>query len=64
MPCAIWEARLGYSHQQRKDNQKAEQYYHKVLEMEPPAYLKELSEPGLREIAVTTLKSKGFRMMR
>ena len=53
---------LGHSYQQLKDNQKADQYYHKVLEMEPPGYLKELAETGLREIAVTTLKSKGFRM--
>ncbi len=53
---------LGYCYQQVKDFQKADQYYHKLLEMDVPSNLKELARDGLREIAITSLKSKGFRM--
>jgi tetratricopeptide (TPR) repeat protein len=53
---------LGYSYQQLKDYEKADKYFRKVLEMEAPSNIKELARDGLREIAMTHLKSKGFRM--
>jgi tetratricopeptide (TPR) repeat protein len=53
---------LGYCYQELKDYQKADQYYHKLLEMDATSNLEELARNGLREIAITTLKSKGFRM--
>jgi tetratricopeptide (TPR) repeat protein len=52
---------LGYCYQQLKDYQKADQFYRKLLDMDSPSNLKELAQSGLREIAETTLKSKGFR---
>jgi tetratricopeptide (TPR) repeat protein len=53
---------LGYCYQELKDYQKADQYYHRLLEIGAPSNLKELARDGLRDIAITTLKSKGFRM--
>lgn len=53
---------LGYCYQQLKDYQKADSYFRKVLEIDAPSSLKELARDGLREIAMTHLKSRGFRM--
>jgi len=53
---------LGYCYQQLKDYEKADQYYRKVLAMDASSSLKELARDGLREIAMTQLKSKGLRI--
>jgi len=53
---------LGYAYQQIKDYEKADKYYHQVLRMNAPANIKNLAKDGLREIAVSTFKSKGFRI--
>ena len=43
------------------DYEKADKYYKKVLEMEAPRNIKNLAKDGLREIAVSSFKAKGFR---
>jgi tetratricopeptide (TPR) repeat protein len=53
---------LGYCYQQIKDYNNADIYYRKILEIDAPSHLKELAKNGLRELALTTLKSKGFRI--
>jgi len=39
----------------------AERYFRQLLEMKAPSQLQSLAKDGLREIAVETLKAKGFR---
>lgn len=53
---------LGYAYQQIKDYEKADRYYNEVLGMDAPENIRNLAKEGLREIAVSSFKSKGFRM--
>ncbi|MBE3122672.1 MAG: tetratricopeptide repeat protein [Thermoplasmata archaeon] len=53
---------LGYAYEQIQDYEKADKYYKELLEMDAPAQLKNLTKEGLRKIAVSSFKSKGFRM--
>ena len=53
---------LGYAYQQIKDYEKADRYYNEVLGIDAPENIRNLAKDGLREIAVSSFKSKGFRM--
>lgn len=53
---------LGYAYEQMKDYEKADNYYEEVLKLDDPPNLRNLAKDGLRRIAVSHFKSKGFRM--
>lgn len=53
---------LGFTYQKLGDLENADKWLRKTIEMDSPPQLKNLSKDGLREIAVTNLKSKGFRV--
>jgi len=53
---------LGYAYQKVKDYEKADKYYKQVLKMDVPGEIRSLAKDGLREIAVSHLKARGFRM--
>ncbi len=53
---------LGYAYQKVKDYEKADKYYKQVLKMDAPGEIKSLAQDGLREIAVSHFKARGFRM--
>jgi tetratricopeptide (TPR) repeat protein len=53
---------LGYAYEQIKDYEKADRYYKELLKMKASAQLKNLAKEGLRNIAVSEFKSKGFRI--
>lgn len=53
---------LGYAYQKVKDYEKADKYYKQVLKMDVPGEIRSLAKDGLREIAVSHFKARGFRM--
>ena len=53
---------LGYAYELLKDYEKADKYYKELLEMDAPTQLKKLAKDGLRKIAASDFKSKGFRI--
>lgn len=53
---------LAYAYHEVKDYDKADKYYKQVLKMDAPGDIRSLAKDGLREIAVSQFKAKGFRM--
>jgi tetratricopeptide (TPR) repeat protein len=53
---------LGYAYQMIGDREKADSHYRQVLTINAPEAITDLAKDGLRELAVSHLKSKGFRM--
>ncbi|GAI35604.1 unnamed protein product, partial [marine sediment metagenome] len=53
---------LGYAYQRVRDYEKVDKYYKQVLTMDASGEIISLAKDGLREIAVSHLKAKGFRM--
>lgn len=53
---------LGYAYQMIGDREKADSYYRQVLRMNAAKAITDSAKDGLRELAVSHFKSKGFRM--
>jgi len=53
---------LGHIYKLIEEYEKADEFFRKVLTMDAPENLKSLAKDGLREIAVSNLKSRGFRI--
>jgi len=53
---------LGYAYHMIGDREKADSYYRQVLRMNAPKAITDSAKDGLRELAVSHFKSKGFRM--
>lgn len=53
---------LGHIYKIIEEYEKADEFFRKVLTLEAPENLKDLAKDGLREIAISNLKSKGFRI--
>ena len=53
---------LGHIYKTMEEHEKADEFFRKVLILDAPENIKDLAKDGLREIAVSNLKSKGFRI--
>jgi tetratricopeptide (TPR) repeat protein len=53
---------LGHIYKAMEEYEKADEFFRKVLALDGPENIKDLAKDGLREIAISNLKSKGFRI--
>jgi len=53
---------LGHMYKIMEEYEKADEFFRKVLTLDAPENIKDLAKDGLREIAISNLKSKGFRI--
>jgi len=53
---------LGHMYKTIEEYEKADEFFRKVLTLDAPENIKDLAKDGLREIAISNLKSKGFRI--
>lgn len=53
---------LGHIYKTIEEHEKADEFFRKVLVLDAPDNIKDLAKDGLREIATSNLKSKGFRI--
>lgn len=53
---------LGHMYKIIEEYEKADEFFRKILTIDAPEKLKNLAKDGLREIAVSNLRSKGFRI--
>ena len=53
---------LGHMYKIMEEYEKADEFFRKVLALDAPENIKDLAKDGLREIAISNLKSQGFRI--
>jgi tetratricopeptide (TPR) repeat protein len=53
---------LGHIYKTMEEYEKADEFFRKVLILDAPENIKDLAKDGLREIAISNLKSKGLRI--